>query len=48
MIHSDFDLCRNEQCQKKLSCQRYLAYARGVLEQCYVMQGCNDYQLLKK
>ena len=48
MKNYDFDLCRNEQCTKKLSCERYLIYARGEWEHCYVMQGCIDFQLLKQ
>ena len=48
MIRYDFDLCRNEQCTKKLSCEHYLIYAREEWEHCYVMRGCIDYQLLKQ
>ena len=48
MMHYDFDLCRNEQCPKRLNCQRYLTYKRGGWNYCYVMQGCIDYQLLKQ
>ena len=44
----DFDLCCNEQCPKRLNCQRYITYKRGEWEHCYVMQGCIDYQLLKQ
>ena len=48
MKNYDFDLCYNEQCTKKLSCERYLIYAREEWEHCYVMRGCIDYQLLKQ
>ena len=48
MTHYDFDLCCNEQCPKRFYCQRYLIYARGEWEHCYVMQGCIDFQLLKQ
>ena len=48
MTHYDYDLCCNEECKKKLSCQRYLIYARGEWEHCYVMRGCMDFELLKQ
>ena len=41
-----FCLKTNEECKNKLSCQRYLIYARGGWDYCYVMRGCIDFQLL--
>lgn len=48
MTHYDYDLCCNEQCSKRLSCQRYMTYKYGEWKYCYVMRGCIDYQLLKQ
>ena len=48
MMHYDFDLCCNEQCPKRFDCQRYITYKHGEWEHCYVMRGCNDFQLLKQ
>ena len=45
---ANFDLCCNEECPKRLSCQRYMTYKRGEWEHCYVMRGCIDFQLLKQ
>ena len=48
MIHYDYDLCCNEQCPKRLNCQRYMTYKYGEWEHCYVMRNCIDFQLLKE
>ena len=48
MTHYDYDLCCNEQCPKRLNCQRYMTYKNGGWEHCYVIHGCIDFQLLKQ
>ena len=45
---ANFDLCCNEQCPKRLSCQRYMTYKYSEWDYCYVMHGCIDFQLLKQ
>ena len=47
MIDYDFDLCCNENCPKRFSCQRYMTYKRGGWNYCYVMHGCIGYAMLK-
>ena len=47
MATYDFELCHNEECPRKSSCQRYLAYARGEWKYAYVLKGCIDFNLLK-
>lgn len=47
MNHYDFDLCCNDKCLKRQSCQRYLIYKQGGWEHQYVMYKCIDYSLLK-
>lgn len=47
MATYDFELCHNEECPRKSSCQRYLVYARGGWEYAYVLKGCIDFNLLK-
>lgn len=47
MNHYDFDLCCNEQCQKKQECERYRIYKQGGWSNCYVMHGCINYMLFK-
>lgn len=48
MATYDFTLCMNKECPKACRCQRYLAYARGVWKNAYVLRGCIDFQLYKK
>ena len=48
MAHYDFDLCHNEECPRKSSCQRYLVYARGGWGRAFVMWGCVDFNLYMK
>ena len=48
MTHYDFDLCCNDKCPKRQSCQRYLIYKQGGWEHQYVMYKCIDYSLLKQ
>ena len=48
MATYDFELCHNEECPRKSSCQRYLVYARGKWQYAYTLRGCKDFQLYKK
>lgn len=48
MANYDYDLCCNERCEKRNSCQRYVTYKAGKWKNCNVMCGCIDFQLLKQ
>ena len=44
----DNDLCCNENCEVRLSCQRYRTFKFTEWHHCYVMLGCIGFQLLKE